>query len=279
LLLRQLLRRADRLLYVGEANRQFYLAQGIAQERLAPAPHCVDNARFITAAAAARSERDRIREEWGIPAESFCFLFAGKFLAKKRPFDLISAAQHLRNRLHGKQIHLLWVGTGELGGQLRQACQIRFDAERGGRVTDTNEGNRPTATFVGFLNQSEISRAYVAADCLVLPSDAKETWGLVVNEAMASGLPCIVSDACGCVEDLIQPIRPDLCYPVGDIIMLERAMATVIRRAPPSELLKAHISKYDVTQTIDAVESLYLENLSVMTAKKDQTSRNRWHQR
>ena len=272
LLLRQLLRRADQLLYVGEANRQFYLAQGITEERLAPAPHCVDNARFIAAAAAARSERDRIRKEWGIPAEAFCFLFAGKFIAKKRPFDLIEAAQRLRHELSGKQIHLLWVGTGELGGELRQACQVRFDAERGGRVSDTNRANRPNATFVGFLNQSEISRAYVAADCLVLPSDAKETWGLVVNEAMASGLPCIVSDACGCVEDLVQPIRPDLCYPVGDITTLERAMATVIRRAPPSELLKAHISKYDVTQTINAVELLYFETLSVMAAKKDKTS-------
>jgi glycosyltransferase involved in cell wall biosynthesis len=272
LFLRQLLRRADRILYVGEANRQFYLAQGIAEERLSPAPHCVDNARFIAAAAAARGERDRIRKEWGIPAEAFCFLFAGKFLAKKRPFDLIEAAQRLRHGLHGKQIHLLWVGTGELGGELRQACQVCFDAERGGPVSDTNGGDRPNATFVGFLNQSEISRAYVAADCLVLPSDAKETWGLVVNEAMASGLPCIVSDACGCVEDLVQPIRPDLCYPVGDITKLERAMATVIRRAPPSELLKAHISKYDVTQTIDAVEFLYFETLSVMAAKKDKTS-------
>src|SRR5262249_21925258 len=46
---------------------------------------------------------------------------------------------------------------------------------------------------------------YVAADCLVLPSDTRETWGLVVNEALASGLPCIVSDACGCAEDLIDP--------------------------------------------------------------------------
>jgi glycosyltransferase involved in cell wall biosynthesis len=52
------------------------------------------------------------------------------------------------------------------------------------------------------MNQTEISRAYVAADCLVLPSDHGETWGLVVNEALASGLPCLVSDACGCAEEL-----------------------------------------------------------------------------
>ena len=52
-LLRELLGRVDRFLYIGEANQQFYLEQGVAKEQLAPAPYCVDNARFATAAAAA----------------------------------------------------------------------------------------------------------------------------------------------------------------------------------------------------------------------------------
>jgi glycosyltransferase involved in cell wall biosynthesis len=257
-LLHELLRRIDCLLYVGEANRQFYLEQGIAEERLAAAPHCVDNVRFATAATAARAERDRIRREWHIPAEAFCFLFAGKFLAKKRPFDLIEATRHLQCALPGKKIHLLWVGMGELGSDLRRACDVCFDAGAKVRV-NTPRRSGPSASFVGFLNQSEISRAYVAADCLVLPSDPKETWGLVVNEAMASGLPCVVSDACGCVEDLIAPIRPDLCYPVGDIFALERAMAAAVTNTPPPQLLREHISNYDVSKTVDAVESLYLE--------------------
>ena len=61
---------------------------------------------------------------------------------------------------------------------------------------------KPRASFTGFLNQTQVSKAYVAADCLVLPSDYDETWGLVVNEAMASELPCIISDRCGCAPDL-----------------------------------------------------------------------------
>jgi glycosyltransferase involved in cell wall biosynthesis len=255
-LLRQLLRRVDRFLYVGEANRQFYLKQGIDDARLAPAPHCVDNVRFAAAAAAARPERRHIRDEWGIPAEAFCFLFAGKFLPRKRPFDLVEVARRLRNRIQGKETHLLWVGTGELDGELRKACDVCFDGVRK-EVINASRRSGPTASFVGFLNQSEISRAYVAADCLVLPSEASETWGLVVNEAMASGLPCIVSDACGCAEDLVKPIRPDLCYPVGDITALGRAMAAVVNDAPSIETLAAHISKYDVFQTINTVEDLY----------------------
>src|SRR5262245_10008983 len=257
-LLRQLFRCVDRFLYIGEANRQFYLQQGIGEGRLAPAPYCVDNARFATAAAAARIERDQIREEWRIPADAFCFLFTGKLLAKKRPLDIIQATQRLQNAVQEKRIHLLWVGTGELGTELRQSCHACFDAERES-INAPNRHNGPNASFIGFLNQSEIHRAYVAADCLVLPSDTKETWGLVVNEAMASGLPCVVSDTCGCAEDLIRPIRPDLCYPVGDIGALERAMAAAITDTPSPELLRGHISKYDVSKTIDAVESLYLE--------------------
>jgi glycosyltransferase involved in cell wall biosynthesis len=255
-LLRQLLRRVDRFLYVGEANRQFYLKQGIDDARLAPAPHCVDNARFATAAAAARPERRHIRDEWGIPAEAFCFLFAGKLVPRKRPFDLVEAARRLPHALQGKKVHLLWVGTGELGEALRRACDVCFDAETKGG-TNLERRGEPNASFVGFLNQSEISRAYVAADCLVLPSDPRETWGLVVNEAMASGLPCIASDGCGCAEDLIAPIRSDLRYPVGEIRALERAMATAITDSPPVELLRARISEYDINKTIDAVERLY----------------------
>ena len=229
-----LLRRVDRFLYIGEANRQFYLEQGINEERLALAPYCVDNDRFAAAAAATRPERHRIREEWGIPADAFCFLFAGKFVPKKRPFDLIEAARRIQRELPGNKIHLLWVGSGELGAALRQSCRACFDAEKEISINISNERDGPTASFVGFLNQSEISRAYVAADCLVLPSDATETWGLVVNEAMASGLPCIVSNACGCAEDLVQPIRPDLCYPLGDISALAHAMAAAIADSPPA---------------------------------------------
>jgi glycosyltransferase involved in cell wall biosynthesis len=258
LLLRQLLCRVDRFLYIGNANRQFYLEQGVASGQLVAAPYCVDNARFAAAAAVVHAKRDRIRQEWAIPPEAFCFLFAGKFLNRKRPFDLIEAARRFQYLSQGRQIHLLWVGTGELGDGLRRACNVCFDAERKERV-DRRRCGEPNASFVGFLNQSEISRAYVAADCLVLPSDATETWGLVVNEAMASGLPCIVSDGCGCVEDLITPIRPDLRYPVGDVAALERVMTVAISDTPPPELLKAHISKYDVSETIDAVESLYSE--------------------
>ena len=55
----------------------------------------------------------------------------------------------------------------------------------------------------GYKNQYQISKLYKKNDILILPS-AYETWGLVVNEAMAAGLPCIVSNKVGCRYDLVK---------------------------------------------------------------------------
>jgi len=63
---------------------------------------------------------------------------------------------------------------------------------------------------MGFVNQTGLGQVYAIADCLVLPSDSAETWGLVVNEALATGLPVVVSDAVGCVPDLLRDGTP-LC--------------------------------------------------------------------
>jgi glycosyltransferase involved in cell wall biosynthesis len=165
------------------------------------------------------------RREWGISQDAFCVLFCGKFIAKKRPLDLVRAAASLRMSGRLPEIHLLFAGAGELGQDLRSATHPVFDAEPQAQASPDVRSplDCPPASFAGFLNQTEISRAYVAADCLVLPSDHDETWGLVVNEAMASGLPCIVSDACGCAEDMIEP---QWRFPVGDVAALaERLLA------------------------------------------------------
>jgi glycosyltransferase involved in cell wall biosynthesis len=78
--------------------------------------------------------------------------------------------------------------------------------------------------FTGFLNQSQIVKAYVASDALVLPSDGGETWGLVVNEAMACSRPCIVSDRVGCGPDLVIPWVTGLTFPLGDVTALADSM-------------------------------------------------------
>lgn len=224
----QLFQRVDRFLCIGSANRRLYEKFGVPDARLDYAPYAVDNDRFAKQAAAVRSNRHEIRAKWGIESDSFVALFCGKFIGKKRPQDLVAAAR-LVKEIGGRRLHLLFVGSGELGDELRNSCQVVFDADHHNVNSAAHSVDSIVASFTGFLNQTEISQAYVAADCLVLPSDHGETWGLVVNEAMASGLPCIISNHCGCAEDL-GIVGPNAVFEFGDI----RALAdSLIRIAGP----------------------------------------------
>jgi glycosyltransferase involved in cell wall biosynthesis len=82
------------------------------------------------------------------------------------------------------------------------------------------------AVWAGFLNQSELGRTYAVADCLVLPSGG-ETWGLVVNEALATGLPAIVSDRVGCGPDLVRADETGAIFPMGDAGALAAAIERI----------------------------------------------------
>ena len=166
-----------------------------------------------------------------------------KFIAKKHPMEFLRALEIAQFR--GADMHALLVGDGELRDQCEQFARDR----------------RLPTTFVGFLNQSELPAAYVAADCLVLPSDYGETWGLVVNEAMACGLPALVSNQVGCVPDLIIENETGKTFPCGDVDELARCLVEVSRR--PSVLrtmgasARQHIQHFSVDNavqgTVDAV--------------------------
>jgi len=190
--------------------------------------------------------RKEIRAKWGIENSAFTFLFCAKFIRKKRPADLLQALALMQNNyMHGNSVHLLMVGDGEL----RTQCET-FAREKGLAVT-----------FAGFLNQSEIVRAYVAADCLVLPSDFGETWGLVVNEAMACALPAIVSDRVGCGPDLVKEGVTGEIFPFGSIEALAEKLISFAQNPNRAramgrsarELIKDYSVERVVEGTISAV--------------------------
>ncbi|MFL6212863.1 MAG: glycosyltransferase family 4 protein [Blastocatellia bacterium] len=259
-LLGQFFQRVDHFLFIGAANRRLYEQFGVPASRLHPAPYAVDNERFKEQADHLRSQRAELRKQWGIAEDAFCILFCGKFIPKKRPLDLVAAAHQLKQQGRVADPHLLFVGSGELGERLRSECTVVFDAESNERpsVGVNNHSARPRASFVGFLNQTEISQAYVAADCLVLPSDHRETWGLVINEALVSGLPCVVSDACGCAEDLIKPFNSHLCFPLGEPSQLAEALERLA--AYPAEMNNVdQISEtYNFARSVRTVAEIYL---------------------
>ena len=104
--------------------------------------------------------------------------------------------------------------------------------------------------FAGFQNQLALSAYYHAAECLVLPSIEDETWGLVVNEALAHGLPAVVSAAVGCAPDLIEDGTSGAIFEAGDA----DALAAALRRVFPlidNEAARQHcrskVHDYSVT--------------------------------
>lgn len=86
----------------------------------------------------------------------------------------------------------------------------------------------PDVHWTGFLNQTEIPRAYTAADIFVLPSAYEETWGLVVNEAMNFKLAVVVSDKVGCAPDLVHEGINGYVFPSGDHAKLAEALDPLV---------------------------------------------------
>lgn len=162
----------------------------VPPRRIHRLPHMVDVERFATGAEQARHSGAvaALRARHGVRADDVVFLYVGKMIEKKRPDLLLEGfARFQANRgPEAPRAHLWLVGSGPMEMQLRQRA-----------------AGLPCA-FLGFVNQSEMPSMYASGDCLVLPSDHGETWGLVVNEAMACGVPAIVSEEAGCAHELVE---------------------------------------------------------------------------
>ena len=116
------------------------------------------------------------------------FLAINRFVHKKNLPFLLSAYADYRKLAGNQSWDLVLCGDGELRVQLEQ--QI------------TNQAIQDYVHLPGFLQQQELLPYFAHASCFIHAS-IQEQWGLVVNEAMAAGLPVLVSNRCGCYEDLI----------------------------------------------------------------------------
>lgn len=195
--------------YIGEANRRYLRRYGVPERRLVPARYCVDNDALQNAAQDLAPHRSALRRDLGIGDDRPVILFVGKLIEKKQPLRLLDAYAPLE-----EDAWLVFVGDGPLRTELER--QI---AERG----------LERVRLTGFLNQTEIPRAYVAADVFTLPSAFDETWGLVVNDALNFSLPVVVTDKVGCAEDLVRHESNGFVVRHDDTTSLQRALAALVR--------------------------------------------------
>lgn len=204
-----MLKQFDACLYVGQRNREYLEHYGVPAKRLFFSPHCVDNDAFRQASDAARGAGGQ-----GARGSRRRVLFVGRLVDSKRPMDVVQAVARLVSE--GQPVDLVIAGAGELQARMEEAARTAG--------VDTQ--------FLGFVNQSRLPSVYASSDVVVLPSIAIETWGLVVNEAMACGVPAVVSDAVGCGPDLIQPGATGAVAPLGDVPALVTSIASVLALDP-----------------------------------------------
>jgi glycosyltransferase involved in cell wall biosynthesis len=232
------LRLFDAALYVGERSHAYWQHYSYPEKRLFHSPHCVDNDWF--AARATPEARRVVRARFNIAPNASVALFAGKLVPFKRPLDLIAAAALMKDG--GREIAVMVAGAGPL----------EIDMTRAAREAGVSYHS------LGFCNQSEMPEAYAAADILVLPSDARETWGLVANEALACGRPIVLADTVGSAPDLAADQTIGRVFPVSDIAALANAISSLLRNPPSPDLIATKSAAFSPTIAangiLDAVE-------------------------
>ncbi|GAB4057321.1 glycosyltransferase family 4 protein [Uliginosibacterium sediminicola] len=202
---RLVFKQVDYFLSIGMLNRKFYLQNGVPARKILFSPFSVENNFFTLDGNERVWRRKQTRLALGISDSEFVVLSASKLIKRKRVSDVISSCAQLQ--AEGLPMCLLIVGSGE------EEMSLRAQAEMSGAHV----------VFVGFKNQTEIRDFYAASDVFVLPSEL-EPWGLAVNEAMASGLPCVVSDQVGAAPDLIEGKGTGIVYPCADLLGLAEAL-------------------------------------------------------
>lgn len=200
-------RHYDSAFVAGERAADYLTGMGFPRERIWTGYDVVDNDTIASGAADARAAASELRTRLGLPDRFF--LFVGRFSGEKNLPRLLEAYAGYRQAAGRQAWGLVMVGRGPQDGLLQRRAQ-----EIDGVV------------FAGFQQADQLPAYYGLASCLVLPS-LSETWGLVVNEAMAAGLPVLVSPRCGCVPELVRSgWNGYLCDPL-DIAGMTRSMAVL----------------------------------------------------
>ena len=225
----------------GVLNAEYYRHYGADPRRFFLLPWAIDNERFALGSLLQPGERAALRGSYGIGPDSVVFLFSAKLVERKDPFALLKAYERMR---HGDRAAIVFMGDGKLREPLEQYAR---------------EHGLAGAHFIGFVNQAAIPKHYAIADAFVLPS-VIEPRGAVINEAMACGLPVIVTDRCGSIGDIVLDGDNAFIYPAGDSAalaeLMDRLTADEALRAHTGERSRAIIASWNFARGVEGVKAM-----------------------
>lgn len=225
----------DYALYVGTYNKQYFLACGLKPHQLIFVPHSVDNNFFDDPSGTYTQQALQWRLELGIRPNDNVVMFVGKLQQKKNPQILIEVAKRLKN------IKFIFVGDGHLRQKLFSE-------------------NLQNVFHLPFQNQSSLPIVYRMADVVVLPSTYNETWGLVINEAMACSKPVLVSNKVGCSIDLVKDNFNGFIFKAHDKNDLEDKILKIIQNKTTfGSNSKLIIQNWTYKKGVDAIKNVLNE--------------------
>lgn len=205
----------------GKSSFQYLMNYGTRERDIFTAPNAVDNELFALRASAVRQDDALHRRALQLPARFF--LFVGRLVREKGAFDLLEAYGKLTPEVRSA-IGLVLVGEGAAHAELDR---------RAARITPGQ------IQITGFVHRDQLAGYYALAESFVFPSHS-DPWGLVVNEAMACGLPVIASEAAGCTADLVQDDWNGRVIRRGDVAQLGSAMEEIARDSEGRTLMGNH---------------------------------------
>ncbi len=184
---------ANQWLSSGKHTTDYLVHYGAKREKVLEYPFTSLFEENLLPRTVSAQEKQTLRRELGIGEEKM-ILSIGQFIHRKGFDVLLHAAQKLEP---GVGIYIVGGEATEAYKQLRESL------------------NLPNVHFLGFQKKDQLAKYYKAADLFVLPT-REDIWGLVINEAMAYGLPVITTDRCVAGLDLVEDGVNGYIVPVGD---------------------------------------------------------------
>jgi glycosyltransferase involved in cell wall biosynthesis len=175
----------DGFVVPGKSALDYLTQMGVSTQKIFLARNAVDIQAFARLGETARLPASRERTHLCLPERYF--LFVGRLVREKGVMDLLNAYRTMPAEMR-ERIGLVFAGDGAMRAELEATSRDIYPG---------------TVHFTGFVDRDGLASYYGLAECLVLPTYS-DTWGLVVNEAMACGLPVICTNVAGCAAELVQ---------------------------------------------------------------------------
>jgi glycosyltransferase involved in cell wall biosynthesis len=234
-ILRSLFRMTTAFMISGVRNADYYLHYGADPGDFFPMPWAIDNDRFFEQSRVSPEERKNLRRRLGIDDRELAVIYSGKLIPRKDPLTLLRAIEAMEYPAVA-----VFVGDGEMLGILQ----------------DYARDHNIHAVFPGFVNQTQLPQYYAMSDVFVLPSrfDPRAT---VVNEAMACGLPIVITDRCGPSADIVRHDDNGFVFAAGDHHDLARHLCRIASDPELRERMslrsRAIISRWSYEQDVEGL--------------------------